>query len=104
MHTACQLCDASSWQVCHHNFVIKLQVEILGEIIGERITAGVRRAKAAGKRWGGRKQGDRYKLTDEKLRAVRQLLATGTKKTAIARQLGISRNSVYRAIEALREG
>ena len=71
---------------------------------GRRITAGVRRAKAAGKRWGGRKEGDRYKLTDEKLEAVRELLAAGKKKAAIARQLGISRNSVYRAIEAIGKG
>ena len=72
------------------------------EIIGERITAGVRRAKAAGKRWGGRKEGNRYKLTDEKLEAVRGLLAAGKKKAAIARQLGISRNSVYRAAAILK--
>ena len=74
------------------------------EIISERITAGVKRAKAAGKQWGGKKKGERSKLTDEKLRAVRELLAAGSRKAAIARQVGISRSSVYRAIEVLGKG
>jgi len=69
------------------------------EVISERIRAGIARAKAAGKKWGGKKEGARYRLTPEKLRALRQLLDAGTKKAAIARQLGISEATVYRAAE-----
>lgn len=68
------------------------------EVISERIRAGIRTAKAAGKRWGGKKRGQRHKLTPEKLSALKDLAAAGTKKTAIARQLGVSRSSVYRAM------
>jgi DNA invertase Pin-like site-specific DNA recombinase len=68
------------------------------EVISERVRAGIRRAKAAGKKWGGRKKGARYKLSKEKLGALKELLAAGTRKAAVARQLGISRASVYRAV------
>lgn len=69
------------------------------EVISDRIRAGIARAKAQGKKWGGRTAGDRYKLSKEKLAAMKELLAAGTKKAAIARQLGISRASIYRALE-----
>ncbi len=72
------------------------------EVISERIRAGVVKAKAEGKRWGGRKPGQRTRLTDEKLSAMQALLDSGAKKAAIARQLGISERSVYRAIELLK--
>jgi DNA invertase Pin-like site-specific DNA recombinase len=71
------------------------------EVISERIRAGVAKAKADGKRWGGRKKGQRTRLTDKRLDAVQALLAAGTKKAEIARQLGISERSVYRAIDLL---
>ncbi len=69
------------------------------EVISERIRAGVVRAKKKGKKWGGRKKGYRTLLTREKLKAVRALLKSGAKKAAVARQLGISERSVYRALE-----
>ena len=69
------------------------------EVISERIRAGVVRAKKKGKKWGGRKEGHRTRLTREKIKSVRELLRVGTKKAAVARQLGISERSVYRALE-----
>lgn len=71
------------------------------EVLSERVRAGIQRARAEGKRWGGKKIGQRSKLTPEKLDAVRDLLAAGKKKAAIARQLGIGRATVYRAVEVL---
>lgn len=68
------------------------------EVISERIHAGIARAKAAGKRWGGKKLGQRSKLTKEKLGALNDLLAAGKNKAAIARQLGISRSTIYRSL------
>jgi len=57
------------------------------------------KAKKKGKKWGGRKKGYRTRLTREKIKAVRTLLKSGTKKAAVARELGISERSVYRALE-----
>ena len=71
------------------------------EVISERIRAGIGRARAKGKRWGGKRPGQRHRLTKEKLLAVRDLLSAGKKKAAIARQLGVSRSSIYRAAEIL---
>ena len=72
------------------------------EMIAERVKAGIARAQARGVRWGGRKVGQRTTLTKTKLKAVKKLLQDGDiKKTEIARQLGISRRSVYRAIDLL---
>jgi Site-specific recombinases, DNA invertase Pin homologs len=71
------------------------------EVISERIQAGIARAKASGKHWGGKRLGQRSKLTKEKLGAVRELLTARTKKSAVARQLGISRSTVYRAAKLI---
>jgi len=71
------------------------------EVISKRIRAGIPRAL---KRWGGKKLGQRYRLTKEKLVAAQDLLAAGKKKAAIARQLGVSRSSIYRAADILDGG
>lgn len=65
------------------------------EVISERIRAGVAKAKADGKRWGGRRQGQRTRLIDQRLDAIRALLLTGARKAEIVRELGISERSVY---------
>ena len=71
------------------------------EVIRERINAGVKRAKSQGKRWGGGRPGARPTLTTKKLRAIKTLLASGERKAVIARELGIARSSVYRAVKLL---
>ncbi|MBZ5639196.1 MAG: recombinase family protein [Acidobacteriia bacterium] len=71
------------------------------EVISERVRAGIAKAKSQGKRWGGKSAGQRYRLSTEKLDAMKELLAAGKKKAAIARQLGISRTSVYRGAQFL---
>jgi len=65
------------------------------EVRGERQAAGIAAARAQGKRWGGRKAGDRYKVTDELAAAIRREAAAGTPKAAIARVVGVGRPTVY---------
>ncbi len=71
------------------------------EVISERIRAGIAKARASGKRWGGRRPGYRPQLTPGRVQAIRALLAAGTNKTEIARQLRICRSTVYAAIALL---
>ncbi len=73
------------------------------EVISERIRAGIAKAKADGKRWGGRKLGQRTRLTEKKVHSIHVLLANGATKAEIARQLGISERSVYRALPVRRD-
>lgn len=73
------------------------------EVISERIRAGISAAKARGKRWGGRKPGSRSTLTPVRLEVLRVLVMAGTHKAEIARQLGISRSTVYEGMALLRQ-
>lgn len=60
--------------------------------------AAVREANDGKCPWGGRKPGTRITLTKEKERLVRKLAKEGEKKAVIARQVGLSRKSVYKAL------
>lgn len=64
------------------------------EVISERIKAGVAKAKADGKRWGGSKPG-RRKVSPEQLQVIRQLRTDGTPITRIAKAVGLSRPTIY---------
>jgi DNA invertase Pin-like site-specific DNA recombinase len=68
------------------------------EVRSERQRAGIAAARAAGKRWGGRRPGTRITLTLEKEAAIKQLKEKGYGVTMIATALGLSRKSVYRAL------
>jgi DNA invertase Pin-like site-specific DNA recombinase len=68
------------------------------EVRADRQRAGISAVRAAnGGRctWGGRKVGQRITLTEEKERAVQEMLSSGKTVTEIARLLGIARKSVY---------
>lgn len=69
------------------------------EVRKERQLAGIARAKESGKRWGGRKVGTRIRLTVEKEALIRQLLGQDTPIAAIARMVGLTRKTVYTALE-----
>ncbi len=73
------------------------------EVRKERQLAGIAKAKAEGKRWGGRKPGTRIRLSVEKEALIRQLYAEGKAIAAIARLVGLSRKSVYKALETTRD-
>ena len=68
------------------------------EVRRERQLAGIAKAKAEGKSWGGRKQGTRVRLTVEKENLIRQLHGEGKKIATISRLVGLTRNTVYRAV------
>lgn len=69
------------------------------EVRKERQLAGIAKAKADGKQWGGRKAGTRVRLTEEKEQLIRQLHAERTPKAAIARMVGLSRKTVIKALK-----
>jgi DNA invertase Pin-like site-specific DNA recombinase len=73
------------------------------EVRRERQLAGIAQAKAQGKKWGGRKAGTRISLTMEKEALIRQLRAQGQAIAVIARLVGLSRKSVYKALETARK-
>jgi DNA invertase Pin-like site-specific DNA recombinase len=68
------------------------------EVRNERQLAGIAKAKSEGKKWGGRKPGTRVRLTTEKEALIRQLHGEGKPVAAIARMVGLTRKTVYRAI------
>ncbi|MEI7685948.1 MAG: recombinase family protein [Planctomycetota bacterium] len=71
------------------------------EVRKERQLAGIAKAKADGKTWGGRKVGTRVRLTLEKEALIRQLHGEAKPVSAIARMVGLTRKTVYRALEPM---
>lgn len=74
------------------------------EVLRERQRAGIAAAKAAGKRWGGRKAGARWKVTPELERQARKMRDSGETVAAIARGLRVSRSTVYAILDPESEG
>ena len=68
------------------------------EVRTERQLAGIAKAKAEGKSWGGRKAGTRVKVTEEKETVIRQLHDKGYSIASIARTVGLTRKTIYRAL------
>jgi DNA invertase Pin-like site-specific DNA recombinase len=68
------------------------------EIRAERILAGQAAARAKGKVWGGGKPGRRVRLSEEKEAAILQLKREGKPIAAIARVVGLSRPTIYKAL------
>ncbi len=75
--------------------VIASVAEYETEVRKERQLAGIAKAKAEGKTWGGRKPGTRITVTLEKEVLVRQLRGEGKPIAVIARLAGLSRKTVY---------
>jgi DNA invertase Pin-like site-specific DNA recombinase len=65
------------------------------EVRAERVLMGQAIARESGKRWGGRKQGQRVKVTDEQITMIEKMRAGGMKVTAMARATGLSRQTIY---------
>lgn len=69
------------------------------EVRRERQAAGIAAAKAAGKTWGGRNKGQRYKVTPEIERQIRRMHAAKEPVATIARVVGVSRPTVYSVLQ-----
>lgn len=68
------------------------------EVRKERQLAGIAKAKTEGRTWGGRKVGTRVRLTVEKENLIQQLHSEGKPVAAIARMVGLTRKTIYRAL------
>lgn len=69
------------------------------EVRSERVAAGIKVAKAKGKRWGGSKRGWRRKSIAPKVNDIRSLYKQGMTITQIARITSLSRPTVYRILD-----
>lgn len=68
------------------------------EVRQERQLTGIAKAKAAGKRWGGRHAGVRIRLTEEKERLIQQLHGEKTPIRVISRVVELAPHTVYKEI------
>ena len=81
-----------------HARILASVAEYETEVRAERVKAGQAVAKANGKRWGGSKPGWRYKVSDDQVAAILEMVANGEKITKVARITGLSRQTVYRIL------
>lgn len=74
------------------------------EVGSERIRAGQKAARDAGKSWGGSRKGRLNTITKEQAKAVIKMKADNEKISVIAKTLNMNRTSIYRVLERNREG
>lgn len=78
-------------------FAFGLSAEIERTLISDRTREALARKKAEGKQLGRPKGGrNRHHTMDDKADEARQMLEKGKAKSEIARELGVSRNTVWR--------
>ena len=65
------------------------------EVRAERVRAGIARAKANGKKWGGSRYGRQHRFNQDTIDAILQMAAQGKSVAAIGRAVGLSRQWVY---------
>ena len=68
------------------------------EVRKERQIAGIAKAKADGKTWGGSSAGRRVKVSEEKEELALDMYRRGKRVARIAAALGLSRPTVYNVI------
>ncbi|WP_339731031.1 recombinase family protein [uncultured Gimesia sp.] len=71
------------------------------EVRSERQAAGIAKAKAQGKKWGGSMKGTRTKVTDDKIEIIRHMKEKGKPITAISKAVGLSRPTIYGVLEQI---
>ena len=65
---------------------------------------GRERARQSGKKGGGSKKGWRWKVSDDQLTAIHEMMAAGKKIAQIARVTGLSRPTIYRVLKGKAAG
>ncbi len=85
-----------------HARILASVAEFENEVRGERVRAGQAVARAAGKKWGGRKPGTFVRATPDKCKAVLKMHADGVPITRIASVVELSRPTVYRVLDTER--
>ena len=85
----------------NNDHIQKLMLQIMGAIaeferanIRERQREGIAKAKASGKRWG-----RKAALNDDQVQAIIGRIEGGEERTAIARDFGITRQTLYRTLK-----
>jgi DNA invertase Pin-like site-specific DNA recombinase len=78
--------------------VLASVVQYETEVRVERVRAGIPRAKANGKKWGGSRQGRQQRVNQDKIDAILQMATQWKSITAIGRAVGLSRQWVYELI------
>lgn len=73
--------------------VVGAMAEFERELLRERTIAGMQAAREAGKRIGRPRV-----LNDERIGEARRMLSEGRSSASVARVLGVSRSSLYRAL------
>ena len=81
-----------------HARILASVAEYETEVRAERVAAGQAVARRKGKRWGGSKKGWRWKVSDEQVAAIHEMMAEGRKITHIAGITGLSRPTIYRVL------
>ncbi len=76
--------------------VLAAVAEMERDLIIERTNAGLARAKAQGK-----KLGRPFSLTPAQIAEVREKVLTGGSPSALAREYGVARRTIYRAIQGV---
>ena len=79
----------------HRSFYLDSVAAYENEVRSERIVVGQEVARANGKRWGGRKAGQRVKVNNDQVETIRALYASKKSIAAIARTVGLSRPTIY---------
>jgi len=81
-----------------HARILASVAEYETEVRAERVLAGQKVAQRNGKKWGGSEKGWHWKVSDDRIAAIREMKQAGKPIAQIARITGLSRPTVYRVL------
>jgi len=73
------------------------------EVICERIRAGIAKAKAKGKTWGGSKPGHSRKLSPKDEKEVLEMVSAGVSNRRIAKYFSLNQTTIWRFLERVKD-
>jgi DNA invertase Pin-like site-specific DNA recombinase len=80
------------------NDIIELLAEIETNFLRSARKKGQKRAKDAGKKWGGSKKGWKWKVTDDCVEKILKMKSDGESIAKISRTTKLSRPTIYRVL------